>query len=236
MYDAFAIIFWMIGQANAQVTRIAQLSSQEELKKIEIQILKSAAEQGSKREQHLLGLSYLYGQGVPKDEKSAAYWISKAAEQGYADAQIDLGHLYMQGEGVLLDKAEGFKWYLKAAEQIVYGNHNQVDYGPLILRRVTGSTIVETGESEIPGVGLVLFSEEEHKRVAMTAADDNGEFSFEHVPPGDYRLVASYPGFPLANVPVKVVRWPRGGFLKSRSLVIHLELPGIDHCSYGAYR
>lgn len=52
---------------------------------------RKAAEQGLPEAQNMLGLCFLYGQGVIKDETKAVDWFRKAAEQGYAEAQNMLG-------------------------------------------------------------------------------------------------------------------------------------------------
>lgn len=69
------------------------------------------------RQQHELGVQYLQGDGVPRDEQKAFYWIHRAAEQGLPEAQASLGMLYGKGYGVARDEAEAIRWFRKAAEQ-----------------------------------------------------------------------------------------------------------------------
>src|ERR1022692_771398 len=76
-----------------------------------------AAEQGSAEAQFNLGLMYVNGQGVAKDEKTAVLWYTKAAEQGYAKAQDNLGWMYDTGRGVAKDEKTAVLWYTKAAKQ-----------------------------------------------------------------------------------------------------------------------
>ena len=83
----------------------------------EIDSLRQAAEQGNFVAQHLLGVAYDNGDGVPKDYIKAANWFRKSAEQGYADAQFMLGYAYYRGEVVLQDRKEAIKWWRQAAEQ-----------------------------------------------------------------------------------------------------------------------
>lgn len=64
-----------------------------------------------------IGLSYVRGDGVPKDDIKAATWIRKAAQHGDAEAQTTLGVLYSKGRGVPLAEGEAAQWFLKAAEQ-----------------------------------------------------------------------------------------------------------------------
>ena len=82
-----------------------------------IVVLRELAEQGFARAQGLIGMSYYFGNGVPKDFVKAAEWYSKAAEQGNAPAQFLLGVIYQSGEGVPKDFVKAAEWYSKAAEQ-----------------------------------------------------------------------------------------------------------------------
>jgi TPR repeat protein len=197
-----------------------------------IAVTAASAEQGNAEAQHVLGLSYLYGQGMPQDEQRAFEWIKKAAEQGYSPAEVDLGHLYVQGRGIQADRTEGLKWYLAAARQIKYANHNQVEPRPILLSAIGGHTVEWQAGHSVPGTGLALFTEVDHKLVAVTAADDQGSFSFPNVKPGSYRGVAVY--YPLcpANVPVKVTSGRRAG----KELVVHMRPEGLDACSWGDSR
>ena len=73
------------------------------------------AERGNVEGQAMLGLLYLTGKGVAKDDREAAIWTRKAAEQGYLGAQITLGTLYENGRGVPQDFFEAINWFKKAA-------------------------------------------------------------------------------------------------------------------------
>lgn len=79
--------------------------------------LRSAAEQGDANAQHDLGLKYSNGQGVPKNNKKAAYWFGKAAAQGEPRSQYDLGLQYYQGQGVKKNYKKAAALFEKAAEQ-----------------------------------------------------------------------------------------------------------------------
>jgi hypothetical protein len=114
-----------------------------------------------------------------------------------------------------------------------YQNHNMIDYGPLVLRNLSGQAIDPTS-AEVRGGCLGLFSEEGHRLIAATEADQNGNFAFPQMAPGRYRLVADCAGFCVANVPLRIVRWPRGR--SHRKLVLHMKMAAIDACSYGDYK
>ena len=64
-----------------------------------------------------LGLLYLSGRGVTKDEGHAAKLCRKAAEQGHGYAQYALGTMYADGTGVTKDYAEAAHWLMKAARR-----------------------------------------------------------------------------------------------------------------------
>ncbi len=78
---------------------------------------KKLAEQGNSGAQHMLGLMYADGRGVPNDDQQAVVWFRKAAEQGNADAQFNLGVIYADGRGVPKDEQQAVVWFRKAAEQ-----------------------------------------------------------------------------------------------------------------------
>ena len=54
----------------------------------------ASAAQGNPSAQRVLGLMYLNGQGVQKDDAKAVAWFLKAAAQGDVDAQFNLGGMY----------------------------------------------------------------------------------------------------------------------------------------------
>jgi TPR repeat protein len=76
-----------------------------------------AAEQGNADAQYNLGIMYEYGEGVPKDAKSAVKWYTLAAQQGQVESQYYLGAMYERGEGTPKDAKSAVKWYTLAAEQ-----------------------------------------------------------------------------------------------------------------------
>jgi hypothetical protein len=114
----------------------------------------------------------------------------------------------------------------------VYQNHNMVDYGPLVLRKLSGYDI-DPYSVRMAGGCIALFTEEDHRLIATTRADQDGNFVFAKVASGRYRLIVDFDGFCIANVPLRIVRWPRG---VRRKLVLHMMLRAIDVCSYGAYQ
>jgi hypothetical protein len=110
-----------------------------------------------------------------------------------------------------------------------YESHNQIDPKPLRLKTIRGLAIDEQGVA-VWNLCLGLFAEKDRKLIVSIRAGEDGRFDLKDIPPGEYRLVAKSPGFCTANVPLRV------GSRSSRSkteLVLHMNVTGIDKCSYG---
>jgi TPR repeat protein len=75
------------------------------------------ARAGNTDAEHLLGLMYYMGRGVPQDYKQAMIWHRKAALKGKADAQYVVGAMYYTGNAVIQDHKQAIVWFRKAAEQ-----------------------------------------------------------------------------------------------------------------------
>lgn len=75
------------------------------------------AEQGDARAQFYLGIMHTNGEGVPEDDRQAAYWFQKSARQGNPQSQYHLGILYANGAGVPEDDPQAVYWFRKSAEQ-----------------------------------------------------------------------------------------------------------------------
>jgi len=105
------------GNENADTG--AEASGQEPgtAEEIDLEELKSRADQDDADAQFHLGEMYEEGRGLPMDERRAAWWYRKAAVQGHADAQCSLGVMYASGRGVVQDDVEAVKWYRLAAAQ-----------------------------------------------------------------------------------------------------------------------
>ena len=75
------------------------------------------ARAGDAGAQHVLGLMYYTGRGVPRDYAQAFAWHYKAAVQGMAAAGYVIGAMYYTGNAVPRDQAQAVAWFRKAAEQ-----------------------------------------------------------------------------------------------------------------------
>lgn len=89
-----------------------------------IQLIKSheqASAEGNKNSQTSLGLYYLHGRCVKKDDKKAFDYFSQAATDGDisgdANGQNNLGVSYVLGIGVHQDPEQAVIWFKKSAEQ-----------------------------------------------------------------------------------------------------------------------
>ena len=111
--------------------------------------------------------------------------------------------------------------------KVEYENHNQIDYGPLIVQEVKG-TITNPQQGAVPKVCVGIFTEKDHKLVAATRSDADGMFSLQGVPPGRYRLVVKADPLCAANVPLHVLKSQK----KKQVLRVHMEPRGLDSCSY----
>ncbi len=74
------------------------------------------ARSGNADAQHLLGLMYFMGRGVPRDYRQAFEWHYKAALQGVSDAEYVIGAMYYTGNAVPQDQKLAVSWFRKAAE------------------------------------------------------------------------------------------------------------------------
>lgn len=109
-----------------------------------------------------------------------------------------------------------------------YENHNQTDYGPLIVQEVKG-TITDPQQGAVSKACVGIFTESDHKLVAATESGADGTFFLGSIPPGRYRLVVKADPLCAANVPLEVVKHQR----KTKVLRVHMKPRGLDSCSYG---
>ena len=96
---------------------LAQYSTQASAKQKVIADLKEMASAGDVKSQVQLGLAYLTGDGVGKDDAEAVKWLRKGADQDNPIAERYLAEMYFKGRGVPADVAEAAKWLRLAAEQ-----------------------------------------------------------------------------------------------------------------------
>jgi TPR repeat protein len=96
------------------------------------------ADQGDAHAQSVLGLLYVFGEGVPQDYAEAARWLRRAADRGNAKAQYHLGLLYEKGRGVPRDAVQALMWLDLAAAQ---GDSLAAKYGDQLAGKMTSPEI-----------------------------------------------------------------------------------------------
>ncbi|MGH6878960.1 MAG: TetR family transcriptional regulator, partial [Rhizomicrobium sp.] len=77
--------------------------------------LRALADAADPEAELLLGLEYLEGTGVPKNDAMAFEWFSRAAAKKQPLAQYQLGLMYEGGRGVPADAGQAFHWFESAA-------------------------------------------------------------------------------------------------------------------------
>src|SRR5579863_8487504 len=85
-------------------------SSDQVARKKAIADLREIAYAGNVNAQVQLGVIYLTGDGVPKDDAEALKWLQKAADQDNALAERYLAEMYFKGRGVPADIAQAARW------------------------------------------------------------------------------------------------------------------------------
>ena len=101
-------------------------------KDLELEFLIRNAEEGDAEAQYQLGLRYLEGDGLKKNEKAAAELFRKAMEQGHLDAQRKLSWCHLYGRGVKQNLS-----YALQLSQDADGTHEKIDmnkFGYLIRK------------------------------------------------------------------------------------------------------
>jgi localization factor PodJL len=94
------------------------------------------AAMGNPSAELVVGLEYLDGKGVPKNEAAAVDWLSRAAAKGQPVAQYDLGALYADGRGVHADAVQAFQWFGAAA---LHGNRRAMHFLAIAYAAGTGT-------------------------------------------------------------------------------------------------
>lgn len=94
---------------------ICAYSQEESMTPEQFKELKALAKKKDADAQYTLGMCYLNGNGVKKDEKKAVEWFQKAAEQDHKDAQCQLGICYLNFIGIKkYDPEKGTGWLKKS--------------------------------------------------------------------------------------------------------------------------
>jgi TPR repeat protein len=119
------------GDAGAMLHRTLEAIDRRDARVIDL--LKPLAERDHRVAACFLGEVYLFGLGVPRDERAGTRWLEASAKRGYARAQDFLGTSYVRGEGVPRDESTGLQWVRQAAAL----GHPKSEYG-LAVSYLTG--------------------------------------------------------------------------------------------------
>ena len=74
------------------------------------------AEKDNADAQYNIGILYMKGLGVEKNEKTAFIWYKRSAANGNTDAMYNLGTMYNQGRVVVRSTKDAVKWWKMSAE------------------------------------------------------------------------------------------------------------------------
>jgi 5-hydroxyisourate hydrolase-like protein (transthyretin family) len=113
-----------------------------------------------------------------------------------------------------------------------YRNSDPPNCGSLHTRNIHG-TVTDQSGAPVKDVEIEVFDDASHKFVGKTVTDKDGRFSMSQISQGRYRVVFSSPGFLAEDWAVTTMKWPDGGFFRSRE--IHAVLPvflgdGVPTC------
>ncbi len=106
----------VLGATFALLVHPLMAQEQEGGQKFDADALKQLAERGNPDAQFEMGIRYLGGEGLPKDEKQAVDWLLKAAAQQNLPSMNALGTLSEEGVGLPKDAKKAFDWFEKAAK------------------------------------------------------------------------------------------------------------------------
>jgi len=75
------------------------------------------ADKGNPDAEYNLGLLYMNGLGVKKNNRLALMWFTRAGQQGLADAQYNAGVMFYLGKGVYPSYKSAIAWWQLAANK-----------------------------------------------------------------------------------------------------------------------
>jgi hypothetical protein len=112
-------------------------------------------------------------------------------------------------------------------KNMTYESRNQIDPSPIRVAAVQG--VVQDAERvKIPRACVGIFTGADHQLVGVSQTGEDGRFELKGIDSGDYRLVAKYDGFCVANARLRLT----AGTRRVKALVVHMKPGSIDGCSY----
>ena len=112
-----------------------------------------------------------------------------------------------------------------------YENVNRKESKGLTIPVIEGHVMIYAGENipsgsniKVVGACLAVFTEKEHRLVAQTISDENGNFTFTAISSGRYRLIVRHPMgiVNVANIPLRVAGQSSKGKSKSKKIIVYM--------------
>ncbi|MGH6640824.1 MAG: tetratricopeptide repeat protein [Polaromonas sp.] len=98
---------------------------------------------------YYLGVAYLLGIIVSKDETVSSRWFKHAAEQGQTAAQVMWGRALAKGTGVEVDQQSAYAWFSQAKR----GGNSVAQNDLAQLEKVMSPEDLEKARARLPGPG-----------------------------------------------------------------------------------
>ena len=117
IFPGLVLLLSLVSCGRNATTDSPPAKQPEQTQNVDVDALRTLAEQGNADAQLRLGKAYAAGTGVKRNYKEAAQWYRKAVDTGSLPAHTALGELYEAGQGVKLDYAEAAKLYRAAADK-----------------------------------------------------------------------------------------------------------------------
>jgi hypothetical protein len=130
--------------------------------------LREQATAGQVDSQFLLGLKYLAGDDVPKNESEGVRWVTSAAENGNTAAESLLGALYWAGRGVEKDYVKAYTWSAIAADA---GNSDSRDRLRMVAQLMSPQDI--TSAQVRANAWLAQHRPSSHRRTTPAVSQTN---------------------------------------------------------------
>ncbi len=140
---------------------------------------------------YTLGLKYLHGKGVKKNNLKALRLFKKSAEQGYPRAEYQLGIMYRDGIGVGRDKQEAVRWFRlaaawgetdakKALDKLIKGNNNNSnDDSKRTANGQTAKQLYQRAKAALSGSGGKTDYKKAFELLKKSASLNHKESQFE---------------------------------------------------------
>lgn len=139
------------------------------------------AVKGKPEAQYAVGYMYYYGYGVPEDDESGIFWMTKAADQNYAPA--------IRALQLIQHPTAASQSIVPSRQPSVFENHQQTilrqEDVPVVAPKKMSYSEIETPQSEPP---VKMASSEEEKQQVITQEAQSRKYALQLY--GSYHLDA----------------------------------------------